>query len=41
VPLTREIGEFGTLLAIGRAKQVLGYEPCHSGATTCKLQRAE
>ena len=27
VPLTREIGEFGTLLAIDRAKQVLGYEP--------------
>lgn len=30
VPLTREIGEFGTLLAIDRAKQVLGYEPRHS-----------
>ena len=26
-PLTREIGEFGTLLAIDRAKQLLGYEP--------------
>ena len=30
VPLTREIGEFGTLLAIDRAKRVLGYEPRHS-----------
>src|ERR1017187_5884541 len=30
VPLTREIGEFGTPLSIGRAKQVLGYEPRHS-----------
>ena len=30
VPLTSEIGEFGTLLAIDRAKQVLGYEPRHS-----------
>jgi nucleoside-diphosphate-sugar epimerase len=27
VPVTREIGEFGTLLAIDRARQVLGYEP--------------
>jgi nucleoside-diphosphate-sugar epimerase len=30
VRLTREIGEFGTLLAIDRARQVLGFEPCHS-----------
>ena len=30
VPVTREIGEFGTLLAVDRAKQVLGYEPRHS-----------
>jgi nucleoside-diphosphate-sugar epimerase len=30
VPLTREIGEFDTLLAINRAKQLLGYEPRHS-----------
>jgi nucleoside-diphosphate-sugar epimerase len=30
VPLTREIGEFGTLLAIDRARQALGYEPRHS-----------
>jgi nucleoside-diphosphate-sugar epimerase len=29
-PLTREIGEFATLLAIDRAKQLLGYEPRHS-----------
>ncbi len=27
VPVTREIGEFGTLLAVDRAKRVLGYEP--------------
>jgi nucleoside-diphosphate-sugar epimerase len=30
VPFTREIGEFGTLLAVDRAKQVIGYEPRHS-----------
>jgi nucleoside-diphosphate-sugar epimerase len=30
VPLTREIDEFGSLLAIDRAKQVIGYEPRHS-----------
>jgi hypothetical protein len=30
VPRTREVGEFGTLLAIDRARQVLGYEPRHS-----------
>ena len=30
VPLTREIGEFATLLAIDGAKQLLGYEPRHS-----------
>ena len=30
VPLTREIGEFDTLLAIDRAKQLLGYQPRHS-----------
>ena len=30
VPLTGEIGEFGTLLSIARARQVLGYEPRHS-----------
>jgi nucleoside-diphosphate-sugar epimerase len=29
-PLTREIGEFATLLAIDGAKQLLGYEPRHS-----------
>jgi nucleoside-diphosphate-sugar epimerase len=30
VRLAREVGEFGTLLAIDRARQVLGYEPRHS-----------
>jgi nucleoside-diphosphate-sugar epimerase len=30
VPFTREIGEFGSLLAIDRAKQLLGYEPRYS-----------
>ncbi len=30
VPVTRPAGEFGTLLAIDRARQVLGYEPRHS-----------
>ncbi len=30
VPLTREIGKFGTLLAIDRARQALGYEPRHT-----------
>jgi nucleoside-diphosphate-sugar epimerase len=30
VPLNREIAEFDSLLAIDRAKQVIGYEPGHS-----------
>lgn len=30
VPLTRKVSEFGTLLAIDRARHVLGYEPRHS-----------
>ena len=30
VLLTRDPGEFGTLLAIDRARQVLGFEPAHS-----------
>jgi nucleoside-diphosphate-sugar epimerase len=30
VPLTRDIGEFETLLAIDRAREVIGYEPRHS-----------
>jgi len=30
VSLTRDVGEFGTLLAIDRARQVLGFEPGHS-----------
>ena len=29
-PLTREVGEFDSLLASDRARQVLGYEPRHS-----------
>jgi len=30
VRLTREISEFGTLLAVDRAREVLGFEPAHS-----------
>jgi nucleoside-diphosphate-sugar epimerase len=30
VPVTGAVGEFGTLLAIDRARRVLGYEPRHS-----------
>jgi nucleoside-diphosphate-sugar epimerase len=30
VPLRTEIGDHDTLLAIGKARQVLGYEPAHS-----------
>ena len=30
VPLTRGVGEFETLLAIDRARKVIGYEPQHS-----------
>jgi nucleoside-diphosphate-sugar epimerase len=30
VRLTRDVGEFGTLLAIDRARKVLGFEPRHS-----------
>jgi nucleoside-diphosphate-sugar epimerase len=30
VPLTRELGEFETLLAIGRAREIIGYAPRHS-----------
>jgi len=30
VSLTRPVGEFGTLLAIDRARKVLGYDPAHS-----------
>jgi nucleoside-diphosphate-sugar epimerase len=30
VPLTRDVGKFGTLLANDRARQVLGFEPRHS-----------
>jgi nucleoside-diphosphate-sugar epimerase len=30
VPLTRDVGKYGTLLAIDRARRVLGFEPEHS-----------
>jgi nucleoside-diphosphate-sugar epimerase len=30
VPLTREVGEFGSLLSIDRARHAIGYEPRHS-----------
>jgi nucleoside-diphosphate-sugar epimerase len=30
VRLTRDVGEYGTLLAIDRARKVLGFEPAHS-----------
>jgi nucleoside-diphosphate-sugar epimerase len=30
VPLTRDIGEYETLLAIDRARELIGYEPQHS-----------
>jgi hypothetical protein len=30
VPLTGEVAEFGTLLAIDRARKVLGFEPRHT-----------
>lgn len=30
VPLKRDVGEYGTLLAIDRARRVLGFEPRHS-----------
>ena len=30
VPLTRDVGEHGTLLAIDRAREILGFTPAHS-----------
>ena len=30
VPVIRDVAEFGTLLAIDRARDLLGYEPAHS-----------
>ena len=30
VPVTGEVSEFGTLLRIDRAREVLGYQPQHS-----------
>jgi nucleoside-diphosphate-sugar epimerase len=38
VKLTRDVGEFGTLLAIGRARQVLGFEPRHSWRESLSAQ---
>jgi nucleoside-diphosphate-sugar epimerase len=38
VKLTREVGEFGTLLAIDRARQALGFEPRHSWRDTVSPQ---
>jgi nucleoside-diphosphate-sugar epimerase len=33
VPVTRELGEHETMLAIDKARRVLGYEPKHSWRT--------
>jgi nucleoside-diphosphate-sugar epimerase len=41
VPLTREVGEFGTLLAIDRARDVLGYEPRYSWRDHVSLSRTD
>jgi UDP-glucose 4-epimerase len=30
VPVTGEVAEFGTLLAIGAARELIGYQPRHS-----------
>ena len=38
VKLTRDVGEFGTLLAIDRARQVLGFEPRHSWRDSLSAQ---
>ncbi len=38
VPLTREIAEFGSLLAVDRAKQLIGYEPGHSWRDEIQLR---
>jgi hypothetical protein len=38
VKLTRDVGEFGTLLAIDRARQVLGFEPRHSWRDSVSAQ---
>jgi nucleoside-diphosphate-sugar epimerase len=40
-PLTREVGESGTLLAVDRARQVLGYEPRHSWRDHVKTSLSE
>jgi nucleoside-diphosphate-sugar epimerase len=41
VPLTRDVGEFGTLLAIDRARAVLGWEPAHSWRAEVEAAAAE
>ena len=40
VKLTRDVGEFGTLLAIDRARKVLGFEPRHSWRESLPAQAA-
>ena len=37
VPLTGEVAEYGTLLSVDRAKQVIGYEPRHSWRDELKV----
>jgi hypothetical protein len=39
VKLTRDVGEFGTLLAIGRAQEALGFTPGTPGATGRRQSR--
>jgi nucleoside-diphosphate-sugar epimerase len=41
VKLTRDIGEFGTLLAIDRAREVLGFEPSHSWRDHVRTKKAK
>jgi nucleoside-diphosphate-sugar epimerase len=38
VPVTREVAEYGTLLSVDRAKQVIGYEPRHSWRDEIRTQ---
>ena len=38
VPLTSDVAEFGTLLSIDRARELLGYEPRHSWRDHVKLE---
>jgi nucleoside-diphosphate-sugar epimerase len=41
VSLTRDVGEFGTLLAIDRARAVIGWEPAHSWRDEVAAEAAE